>query len=190
MVSLDFCVGKCTFFPGVSCPVKPFYGVPSYRLVLHTSLCFISTHVNCCSTVVRPCTPDHGCLVLHECVVLPCSSPGQCSAPQTTCGMEGLSTGGLFPRDSTLHITTTPLLPHPSPPSPPLLPHPLSSLTPSHPSYCVPLSLSFLRCATLPSALWGGYRPCTLPARCCSSSDSPPSQTSPGREQLVLSLHT
>ena len=99
----------------VSCPEKAFYGVPSYRLVLHTSLCFISTHVNCCSTVVRPCMPDYGCLVLHECVVLPCSSPGQCSAPQTTCGMEGLSTGGLLPRD-TLHITTYP----PSSLTPPL----------------------------------------------------------------------
>ena len=145
-----------------------------------------------------------------SCVARVCGSPLQLSWA-VQCSTDHVWHGGpfnrwLLPRDSTLHVTTPPILPHPlssltpSPPSPPILPHlsppsPFSSLTPSPPSPPLtphivhPLSLSFLRCATLPSALWDGYRPCTLPTRCCSSSDSPPSQTSPGREQLVLSLH-
>ena len=93
-------------------------------------------------------------------------------------------------RHPSRHSNSPPSPPPPSPlssltypPSPPILPHLLSSLTPSPLSYCAP-PLSFLRCATLPSALWGGCLACTPPARCCSSSDSPPSQTSPGREQL------
>ena len=81
----------------------------SYRLVLHTSLCFISPHVNSCSTVVRPCMADYGCLVARV-WYSPAALLGSAVLHRPRVAWRAFQqVAGLLP---SCHNTPSPILPH------------------------------------------------------------------------------